>query len=197
MFLCPFSQCQRDKFWAVIHAKHGRIATVCRDPVKHPDHSWGWQIQIYFNRQRLTVKVINDIERAKTTPTDQGIMHKINRPALVQRFRRGQWRRVTHRQPLFALTAKIQLQQTINTVDPFVIPHVSLPPQNLKKLRKTVSWIPFSCCLQCGNNGFVTCVIRTVMINRSAQVQAPAGLTDTESECRYQMSDQLTLKGWF
>ncbi len=35
------------------------------------------------------------------------------------------------------------------------------------------------------------------MINRSAQVQAPAGLTDTESECRYQMSDQLTLKGWF
>lgn len=59
MFLCPFSH----KFWAVIHAKHGRIATVCRDPVKHPDHSWGWQIQIYFNRQRLTVKVINDIER--------------------------------------------------------------------------------------------------------------------------------------
>lgn len=35
------------------------------------------------------------------------------------------------------------------------------------------------------------------MVNRSAQVQTPAGLTDTESECRDQMSDQLTLKGWF
>ncbi len=35
------------------------------------------------------------------------------------------------------------------------------------------------------------------MVNRSAQVQTPAGLMDTESECRYQMSDQLTLKGWF
>lgn len=32
------------------------------------------------------------------------------------------------------------------------------------------------------------------MVNRSAQVQTPAGLTDTESKCRYQMSDQLTLK---
>ncbi len=33
------------------------------------------------------------------------------------------------------------------------------------------------------------------MINRSAQIVTPAGLTDTESECRYQMSDQLTIKG--
>lgn len=124
-------------------------------------------------------------------------MHKIDRPALVQRFRRGQWRGITHRQPLFALTTKIQLQQAINTVDPFVIPRISLPSQDLKKLRKTVSWIPFSRRLQCSNNGFVTCGIRTVMVNRSAQVQTPAGLTDTESERRYQMSDQLTLTGWF
>lgn len=35
------------------------------------------------------------------------------------------------------------------------------------------------------------------MVNRSAQVQTPADLTDTESECSYQMNDQLTLKGWF
>lgn len=70
-------------------------------------------IQIDFNRQRLTVKVINDIERTKTATTDQGIMHKINRPALVQRFRRGQWRGITYRQPLFSLTAKIQFQQEV------------------------------------------------------------------------------------
>ncbi len=68
-------------------------------------------------------------------------MHKIDRLALVQRFRYGQWRGLTHRQPLFALTAKIQLQQTINTMDPFVIPQVSLPPQNLEKFWKTVSWV--------------------------------------------------------
>ncbi len=124
-------------------------------------------------------------------------MHKIDRPALVQRFRRDQRRGITHRQPVFAFTAKIQLQQTINTVDLLVIPRVLLFSQNLVKLRKTVSWISFSHRLQCGNNGFVTRDILTVMVNRSAQVQTPAGLTDTESECRYQLSDQLTLKSWF
>jgi len=79
-------------------------------------------------------------------------------------------------------------------MDPFVIPRVSLPSQNLEKLRKAVSWVSLSRSLQ-GNNGFITRGIRAVMVNRSAQVQTPAGLTDTESECRYQMSDQLTLKG--
>ncbi len=51
--------------------------------------------------------------------------------------------------------------------------------------------------LQRDNNGFVTRGIRTVMVNRSAQVQTPVGLTDSESKCRYQMSDLLMLKGWF
>ncbi len=42
------------------------------------------------------------------------------------------------------------------------------------------------------NNGFVTRGIRTV-----AQVQTPRPDGIPESKCRYQMSDQLTLKGWF
>ncbi|BEI05059.1 hypothetical protein KH201010_08450 [Edwardsiella ictaluri] len=78
-----------------------------------------------------------------------------------------------------------------------MIPRVSLPSQDLEKLRKAVSWVSFSRCLQGGNNRFITRGIRAVMVNRSAQVQTPAGMTDTESECRYQMSDQLTLTGWF
>lgn len=69
--------------------------------------------------------------------------------------------------------------------------------QNLEKLRKAVSWVSLSRSLQSGNNGFITHGILAVMVNRSAQVQTPAGLTDTGSECRYHMSDQLTLKGWF
>ncbi len=81
-----------------------------------------------------------------------------------------------------------------------MIPRVSLPSQNLEKLRKTISWVSFSHSLQCGNNGLITRGIRALtalMVNRSAQIETPAGLTDTESECRYQMSDKLTLKGWF
>lgn len=70
-------------------------------------------------------------------------------------------------------------------------------PLAAEKCRKTVSWISLFHRLQDDNNGFVTRGIRTIMINRSAQVQTPAGLTNTESERRYQMSEQLTLKGWF
>ncbi|EGI36593.1 hypothetical protein EAKG_04771 [Escherichia coli B574] len=35
------------------------------------------------------------------------------------------------------------------------------------------------------------------MVSRSAQVQTLAGLTDAESECRYQKSNQLTFTGLF
>ncbi len=63
-------------------------------------------------------------------------MHKIDRAALVQCFQSGQWQGISYRHPLFSLTAKIQFQQAINTVEPFVIPRVSLPPQNLKKLAE-------------------------------------------------------------
>lgn len=65
-------------------------------------------------------------------------MHKIHRPALVQRFRGGQWRGITHRQPLFALTAKIQFQQTINTVDPFVIPGCPCRLRTLKSFENRI-----------------------------------------------------------
>lgn len=34
------------------------------------------------------------------------------------------------------------------------------------------------------------------MINRFANVKTPVGLGELESECRYRMSEQLTLKGW-
>ncbi|EHV75032.1 hypothetical protein ECDEC6E_1804 [Escherichia coli DEC6E] len=74
-----------------------------------------------------------------------------------------------------------------------MIPRVSLLSQNLEKLRKAVSWVSFSRSLRGGNNGFITRGIRAVMVNRSAQIQTPAGLMDTESEYRYQVSDQLTL----
>ena len=78
-----------------------------------------------------------------------------------------------------------------------MIPRVSLPSQNLEKLRKAVSWVSLSRSLQGGNNGFITRGIWAVMVSRSAQVQTLAGLTDAEPECRYQMSNQLTLTGLF
>lgn len=127
MFLCPFSQCQRDKFRAVIYMKHGRIAMVFRHPVGYTDYSLSWQIQIDFNRQRLTVKVINDIERVKTTATDQlwfsasGVARDYA-PATVVR-------------PYGENSASADSQYGGSFCDPTGV----LPPQNLEEFRKTVS----------------------------------------------------------
>ncbi|ACH75540.1 conserved hypothetical protein [Salmonella enterica subsp. enterica serovar Dublin str. CT_02021853] len=43
---------------------------------------------------------------------------------------------------MFTLTAKIQLEQTVNTVEPFVIPRVSLPPYPDFQLSLVASEIP-------------------------------------------------------
>ncbi|KOO19147.1 hypothetical protein AC068_08565 [Morganella morganii] len=65
-------------------------------------------------------------------------------------------------------------------MDTFVIQRISLPPQNPEKFRKTLSRIPLCHRLQRNNNRFITRGIRTIMVNYSAQIQTPAGLTDTE-----------------
>lgn len=48
----------------------------------------------------------------------------------------------------------------VNMVDPFVFPRGFLTSQNLKKFRKTVSWVSLGHCLQRNNNRFITCGIR-------------------------------------
>lgn len=49
-----------------------------------------------------------------------------------------------------------------------------------EKVMKTVSWVSPDYCLQRDNNALVTRVIRAEMVNLSAQVLPPSGLTDTE-----------------
>lgn len=65
MFFCALRPCWIKKILAIIHANHSWIDMVFRNPTEYRYHLWSWQIQIVFNRQRLIVKVINDIERVK------------------------------------------------------------------------------------------------------------------------------------
>ncbi len=52
MFFCPFSQRQRDKSRSIIHAKHGRLAAVFRDPVEDTPPSAG---RVDLDRSTWTV----------------------------------------------------------------------------------------------------------------------------------------------
>ena len=92
MFFCALRPCWIKKILAIIHANHSWIDMVFRNPTEYRYHLWSWQIQIVFNRQRLIVKVINDIERSEKTSTEQSIIHKINRATLINCFRRSEWR---------------------------------------------------------------------------------------------------------
>lgn len=59
-------------------------------------------IQINFNCQGFTVKVIHHVEGPEMPAADQRIMHKVYRPTLVKCLRRHQWRLVTYRQTLLS-----------------------------------------------------------------------------------------------
>lgn len=194
MFFCPFSQCQRDKLRSVIHAKHGRIAAILSSTRTTRGAGRFRSISI-DNASRLKSSTTLNVRKRRPQTKASFIKSTDQLWFSTSGVASGEGLRTGSR--CLPLRRKFSFSRKSNTVDPFVIPLVSLPPQNLEKLRKTVSRVSFSRCLQCGNNGFVTRRIRAVMVNRSAQVQTPAGLADTESECRYQMSDQLTLRGWF
>lgn len=132
MHFCSLSQSQRNKFRTVTHEKYRGIFPVCCDPTEHSNHTSGRQAEVYFDRQSLVIKIIDDIKCAKVTAENQRVMHKINRPALVQNLRCDQRRWVTYRLTPFAFATKIQLQQAVNPVDTLMIPGFSLSAKNLK-----------------------------------------------------------------
>lgn len=51
----------------------------------------GWKIKVYFDRERLTIKVVHNVEYSEVATINHAIMHEINRPTPVQRFRRSYW----------------------------------------------------------------------------------------------------------
>lgn len=177
MLFCPLCQRQRDQFRAVVHPHLQRISTVCHDPVQHSHDPLRRDIQVNFDRQCFAVKIIHHVEGPEASAAHQRIVHKIDGPALVHRFRCRQRSRVAHRQALLSLTAKIQFQQAVNTVNALMVPDIALPAKYLKKLFKSVSRIAFSRHGQRHNHRLITSRIRLITKYRPAQRQCLACLT--------------------
>lgn len=134
MFFCPLCQHQREQLRTVIHPHFQRISAVCHYPVQHSHDPLRRDIQVNFDRQCFAVKIIHHVEGPEAPAAHQRIVHKIDGSALVHRLWCRQRSRITHRQALFSLTAKIQFQQAVNTMNPFIVPCIALPAQHLKKL---------------------------------------------------------------
>ena len=162
MLFCPLCQCQRDQLRTIIHPHLQRISAVCHDPVQHSHDLLRRDIQVNFDRQCFAVKIVHHVDGPEASAAHQRIVHKIDGPALVHRLWRGQRIRITHRQTLFSLTAKIQFQQTVTPVNTPMVPAVALPAQHLKKLFKSVSRIAFSRHVQRHNDRLITSSIRLI-----------------------------------
>jgi hypothetical protein len=80
-----------------------------------------------------------------------------------------QWCWITHWQPLFSLTTKIQFQQAVNPVSAFMVPGIALPAQQLEQLLKTVARIAFCQFSQRMDHRFITPGIGLIKIYRPAQ----------------------------
>ncbi len=124
--------------------------------VQYPDDPLGRDVQADFYRQCFAVKIVHHIEGTEASATDQCIMHKIDGPALVQRFWRRQWCRVTHWKSMLSLATEIQFQQAVDPVNTLMIRGVTLPAQQLEQLLKTLSRIAFCKFSQCQDHRFVT-----------------------------------------
>jgi len=75
----------------------------------------------------------------------------------------------SYRQTLFSFTYEIQFQQAVNPVNPLVIPYMTLPMNDLKKLLKTVSRIALSVFCECFYDNVITPCIRFVEKYRPAR----------------------------
>lgn len=129
-----------------------------------------------FRSPVLAVKIIHHVEGPEASAAHQRIVHKIDGPALVHHFRCRQRNRVSHRQARLSLTAKIQFQQAVNTVNSFMVPDIALPAKYLKKLFKSISRLAFNCHGQRHNHRLITLRIRLITKYRPAKRQRPACL---------------------
>jgi len=111
-----------DVFRAVVAADRVWFATPFDNPVQRSDDAFGWQREVDLDAQAFTIEVIDDVEQADAASVGKLIMHKIHRPALVDRSRHSQWQRLLAYQAVARLNPQVQLELAVNPVDTLVVP---------------------------------------------------------------------------
>ena len=79
----PFGESVADQFWAVIHAQPPRCTSQLDQLLERFDDASPRQAGIDLDPQRLSVIVIEQVERAEASGRPQCIRHDVDRPDLV------------------------------------------------------------------------------------------------------------------
>ena len=85
----------------------GLIVLHLHDSIQDAFDPSGGQTHINFYRQCFSIKVIDDVERSKTTSAKQAITHKIDRLATINRIRTDQLDQIPIGQSLLATASLI------------------------------------------------------------------------------------------
>ena len=108
--------------WAVVAADRIWFAPPFDDSVQRSDDTFGWQREIDLDSQALSIEIIDDVKQADAASVGKLVMHEVHRPALVDCSRHSQWQRLLAHQAVARLDSHIQLEFTVNPVNPFVVP---------------------------------------------------------------------------
>ena len=120
-FLGPSSEFDANKFRASITANCLRLSTPFYNLIQSPHDTLRWKRKNNFHADGLPVEVVNQIEKPKTSPARQLIVHEIHRPALVAGFRNSKWLGLLAQDAFVRLDTQIQFQLAVNTVNPWLL----------------------------------------------------------------------------
>jgi hypothetical protein len=85
------------------------------------------------------IEIIDDVEQADAAPVGKLVMHEVHRSALVDRSRHSQWDRLLAYQAVARLDSQIQLELTVNPVNPFMVPFEVFDVAQVQKAQPKAS----------------------------------------------------------
>jgi hypothetical protein len=86
----PCHEFAADIFWPIVHSNNLRLAPPFDNPVQTVHHPFGWQREIHFDTQTLTVKIIQHVQGADRAAVCKLVGHGVHRPRLAGAVGNGQ-----------------------------------------------------------------------------------------------------------
>ncbi len=121
----------------------------------------------------IPVKVVQHVKRSEPAATEQTVAHEIHGPVSINGGGYAQWLRESWREPLLALSSFIQVEYTIQPVEPLAIPFMPQRRNTLTSRPLSTSFRILTICDSLYRNFFMllsVCLIvgrRTLMTHAS------------------------------
>lgn len=107
--------------------------------LEDPDEAHRGERGIDLDMQRLPVEVIDDIKGPESAAVEQCVTHEVGRPDRVRQPRNIQRHPESLRQSALRSATVVEPHLAVHSVDPFVVPGLALPAQQLSALPEAAA----------------------------------------------------------